>query len=135
MGFITPQASNPTQSMWQQRKSLQGVFRPEFLARFHRIILFQSLTEEHFNRVCSQQFETFSRGIRSKAGISLSMDEETRRAITRHCMEGDEGVRGFLRRLKQVLFISINHNLMHAEKSGMMKVLFQDGQAVLSHES
>jgi len=133
IGFV--QGSDPgpeDQPDGALNRELGAYFRPEFLARIDRKILFRTPDHVDLAKLFRRQFFAVAEGLRGNAGIRVALDDEALEQICRHCTVSSDGVRGFLRAAEREVFVPLLRLAESGQAPGSFRVVFVDGSVVFA---
>lgn len=82
-------------------------FRREFLARMDNIVTFRPLERPDYARILDRQLSRLTAEVASRTGARLEVPQAACERLVDLCMPGQEGVRGFVRQLEQLLAVPL----------------------------
>lgn len=88
----------------EARKALEREFRPEYINRFDRRVVFKNLNDEELGAVLERYVEKVNKNYMAQAGISLTLTPEVRDALVQSTDERRKyGARPILRKYEQLV--------------------------------
>ncbi len=129
-GFLTDTPEPAlTHSILQQ---LEARFRPEFLNRIHRIVVFRPLNEEAVRRIARREIEAIRNRIeRLFAGLRVEVDEEVVELCMREGFDPTYGARPMRRAVSRLVTTPLaRHLAAHPRCQGLLRVVPGKQEAV-----
>lgn len=116
MGFKVGATSiEEKQTLATVRKS----FRPEFLNRIDKIIIFKHLTTDIIKEIVKQQLDIFYRQMSKEYGISLSFSEEILDLIAEAGYSERNGAREIQRTIEQLIKEPLSEDILRFQSKGV----------------
>ena len=84
------------------KKALESTFKPEFLNRVDEIVIFNALTKENIEQICSIMLSDLSQRL-EKLGISLDFDESVIKQISNEAYDNGSGARKLRREIRRLI--------------------------------
>lgn len=84
------------------KKALESTFKPEFLNRVDEIVIFNSLTKENIEQICSLMLNSLSTRLK-KLDIFLDFDESVIKQISSKAYENGSGARNLRREIRRLI--------------------------------
>jgi MoxR-like ATPase/protein subunit release factor A len=128
VGFGTSGA--PADQESRTRQALEREFRPELLNRFHQIVVFHSLTQEHLRQVARHEVTRVMarEGLRSE-NIVVDVDDAALDLVIAEGVDVRYGARALKREVQRGLVLPIAMTLMEqrVERGSILRVDAKDG--------
>lgn len=116
LGFFTPDDS-ATKTRERKKKikdALERTFKPEFLNRIDEIVIFNALSKEDIERICSIMLTRLSESMR-KLGISIEFDDSVKKKIVENAFDERSGARKLRREIRNLIENPIASKLLSRE--------------------
>ena len=123
LGFFN---SNDEKSQSKERekrikRSLESTFKPEFLNRVDEIVIFNSLTKENIEEICSIMLSDLSKRL-EKLGISLKFDESVIKQISSKAYDNGSGARKLRREIRRLIENPLSSKMLEGKIHGGDKI-------------
>ena len=119
LGFYS---SNDEKSISRERekrikKELERTFKPEFLNRVDEIVIFNSLSKDDIERICSIMLNSLSKRI-NKLGISIEFDKSVLSKIASEAYDTGSGARKLRREIRHLIENQLSSKMLSGEIKG-----------------
>ncbi len=119
LGFYS---SNDEKSISRERKKrikkeLERTFKPEFLNRVDEIVIFNSLSKDDIERICSIMLDSLSKRI-NKLGISIKFDKSVLSKIASEAYDTGSGARKLRREIRHLIENQLSSKMLSGEIKG-----------------
>lgn len=84
------------------KKALESTFKPEFLNRIDEIVIFNSLTQENIEQICSIMLASLSERLKN-LGISIEFDSSVIKQISNEAYDNGYGARQLRREIRRLV--------------------------------
>ena len=105
----------------QIKKSLENTFKPEFLNRIVEIVIFNSLTKENIEQICSIMLTSLSERL-EKLGISLDFDTSVVKQIANEAYDNGSGARKLRREIRRLIENPLSSKMLEGTIHGGDKI-------------
>ena len=104
LGFFNPddEKSQENQRKKRIKKALEITFKPEFLNRVDEIVIFNSLTKENIEQICSIMLTSLSERLKN-LGIFIDFDESVVKQISNKAYDNGSGARNLRREIRRLI--------------------------------
>jgi len=111
--------------------ALKLQFRPEFLNRIDKILVFRPLTARHASAIVGIQLAELQERLKSR-GVVLRIDPRAKKYFTEHGITPDQGARGLRHLLQDLLENPLAEHLLNetAAEAKNIRVGFREGKVV-----
>ena len=103
------------------KKALESTFKPEFLNRVDEIVIFNSLTKENIEQICSIMLSDLSQRL-EKLGISLDFDESVIKQISNEAYDNGSGARKLRREIRRLIENPLSSKMLEGKIHGGDKI-------------
>lgn len=120
LGFFN---SNSQESESKEReklikKALESTFKPEFLNRVDEIVIFNSLSKENIEEICTLMLSSLSKRL-EKLGVTLEFDKSVLSKIATEAFDTGFGARKLRREIRRLIENPLSSKMLQGEvKSG-----------------
>jgi ATP-dependent Clp protease ATP-binding subunit ClpC len=119
LGFFD---SNDEKAQSRQRekrikKALENTFKPEFLNRVDEIVIFNSLTKENIEEICSLMLSTLSERLQN-LGLSVNFDESLISKIANEAFDNGSGARKLRREIRRLIENPLSSKMLSGDIKG-----------------
>ncbi len=113
-------------------ESLKRVFRPEFLNRVDKIIVFRSLTREQLNQIISIQLKRLTPRVQDQ-GMSLEVTDAAKEVIAREGYQPEFGARPLRRAIQNLIEDRLSEGMLGGQfqPGSTIVVDAEDGEIIL----
>ena len=116
LGFFN---SNDEKSKAKERekrikKALESTFKPEFLNRVDEIVIFNSLSKENIEKICSLMLSSLSTRL-NKLGITLEFDSTVLSKIANEAYDTGSGARKLRREIRRLIENPLSSEMLTGE--------------------
>lgn len=103
------------------KKALENTFKPEFLNRIDEIVIFNSLTKENIEQICSIMLTSLSERL-EKLGISLCFDKSVIKQIANEAYDNGSGARKLRREIRRLIENPLSSKMLEGKIHGGDKI-------------
>ncbi len=123
LGFFNPndEKSKIIEREKSIKKALESTFKPEFLNRVDEIVIFNSLTKENIEQICSIMLSDLSQRL-EKLGISLDFDESVIKQISNEAYDNGSGARKLRREIRRLIENPLSSKMLEGKIHGGDKI-------------
>jgi ATP-dependent Clp protease ATP-binding subunit ClpC len=114
------------------KQSLHDYFRPEFLNRIDKIVIFRPLTKTVAKKIIARECELLNQRLADK-GRSIRLDPATVNYLVHRGFNVDEGARSLKRFFQEKITNQLAEAILKDEAVGEFTASMKDHQIILSH--
>lgn len=111
-------------------EELKEEFRPEFLNRIDKVLVFNPLAKKDIAMISKNKFEELRKRLCDRKGIRVSIDKKALDFIVDRSFDPDEGARLIRRNLQEMVEDSISEKIMRDEikKGDRVEIVLEEGK-------
>ena len=103
------------------KKALENTFKPEFINRVDEIVIFNALTKENLEQICSIMLDSLSKRL-EKHDIFLNFDESVIKQIANKSYDNGSGARKLRREIRRLIENPLSSKMLEGKIHGGDKI-------------